>query len=239
MAGWWLLVAAWLFLLVTPGRAVAVDLAVLGGSETDFRGQSYSFVGADATQRVHENVGLAGRIMPHFMTYRFRSGDDLVKAEAVGVNGLLGVKFFLGPVTLGLLGGVQFRDTDLTPDVKSAGARGTQAAALGQADLDATLPTRTNIYVFSSLSAIDDFVYARAAVKQQVTNYDYQRANTVNVGVEGIYGNNRDYESKGAGLIFEVYNIPAKLSVAIRGGYKHDSTFGAGGYGSLVIYKAF
>jgi hypothetical protein len=220
-------------------HAGAADLAALAGSESDFRGQSYSYVGADLTHRLTPHVGVAVRVMPFYLTYRFRSGDDLVSARALGVNGLVGIKLFLGETTLGLLGGAQFRDTDLSPDVRTGGARGDQISGLAQLELDSWLPTRTNLNFFSSYSGVDDFLYTRGGVKQQLTNRDFSKPITINAGVEGFFGRNADYDSRGAGLVFELYHIPTRMAVGVRAGYKHDSTFGNGGYAGLSIYKQF
>ena len=37
-----------------------------------------------------------------------------------------------------------------------------------------------------------------------------------------------DFQQVGVGPTLEIYNIPNRISFALRSGYKHDSTFGNG-----------
>ncbi len=52
-------------------------------------------------------------------------------------------------------------------------------------------------------------------------------------------GSNPDFEMFQAGLVLEVFNIPHTRSLQVRGGYKHDTTFGSGFYGGLSFFKGF
>jgi hypothetical protein len=74
---------------------------------------------------------------------------------------------------------------------------------------------------------------------QQVTNLDDKKSNTINVGLEEIFGRNEDFQQVGGGLIGEVFNIPGTMGLTIRGGYKHDTTFGSGVYFGLEVFKLF
>jgi hypothetical protein len=105
--------------------------------------------------------------------------------------------------------------------------------------LDSWLPSRTNFSAFASFSGTDSFIYQRARIKQQITNLDFKKPNTINIGVEEIFGRNPDFRQIGGGLILEIFNIPRFFSFAIRSGYKHDTTFGSGIYGGLEFYTRF
>jgi hypothetical protein len=212
---------------------------VFSGAEFDGHGQGFAHLGLDVAQKVHPNFSLVGRVMPNYLTYKFRSEGEEVRAISPGLYTLVGVKGRWGQTSAGLLGGVELRDTDLDPDVRSAEVRGGTAAGLVQGEFDTWLPSRTNLNFFGSFSGTDSFVYAKGTVKQQLTNLDYSRPNTVNAGVEVAWGSNPDYDMLQVGLVLELFNIPNTLSVAVRGGYKHDSTFGDGVYGGLSLYKGF
>jgi len=225
-----------LFSFFSGSLALAFDSSLFSGGEIDTRGQSFSYLGVDLTQRIYENISLSGRVIPNFLTYRFRSGDRLVRAVSPGIYVVAGPKLSWGQTTVGLFGGVEYRYTNLSPDVRDAELRGNTVAGLVQGEFDTWLPSRTNFNVFGSFSGTDNFLYEKGKIKQQVSNLKFKKPNTINVGVEQFYGRNADFHQAGVGPILELYNIPKRISVALRGGYKHDSTFGNGIYGGLEFY---
>jgi len=207
------------------GGAEALEPSVFGGAEFDNHGQGFAFLGGDVAQRIHSNFSLAGRVMPNFLTYKFRSEGDEVTATSPGVYALLGVKGRWGQTSAGLLAGAE--------------VRGTTAAPLVQVEFDTWLPSRTNFNYFGSFTGTDSFIYQKGGVKQQLTNLDYAGPNTVNGGVEVVWGSNPDFEMYQVGLVVEMFSIPHTLSLQARGGYKHDTTFGNGFYGGLTFFKGF
>ena len=59
------------------------------------------------------------------------------------------------------------------------------------------------------------------------------------MGLEQIFGRNKDLQQVGSGLVGEVYNIPCTMGLTIRGRYKHDSTFGSRVYFGIEGFKLF
>jgi hypothetical protein len=219
-------------------NAWTFELSVFGGGEIDQHAQGFTFAGMDLGKSVTPNVVLAARIIPNYLTYKFKSGDILVRASSPGLYALLGGKVRWGETSLGLFGGTEFRHTDLSPDVQRK-VRGDTTSGMLQGEFDSWLPSRTNLNAFINYSGTDNFLYQRARLKQQITNYGFQKPNTFNLGIEEIYGRNPDFREIGFGLLGELYNIPHFMAVSVHGGYKHDSTFGNGEYIGIEIYKAF
>jgi hypothetical protein len=219
--------------------AEAFDTSVFGGTDFDNHGQGFAYLGGDVEQKVHPNFSLVGRLMPNFLTYKFRSEGEEVKATSPGGYALLGGKGHWGQTSAGLLAGVEIRETELDPDVRSANIRGLTAAPVVQADFDTWLPSRTNLNYFGSFSGTDSFIYQKATIKQQLTNLDYSRPNTTNAGLEFIWGRNADFEMYRAGVVLELFRIPSTLSLQLHGGYAHTTTFGSGFYGGVSFYKGF
>jgi len=213
-------------------------LSVFGGGEIDQRGQGFTFVGMDLGKSITKNLVLATRIIPNYLTYKFKSGNTLVRASSPGLYALLGGKLRWGETSLGVFGGAELRHTDLSPDAP-AKVRGDTTSGMIQGEFDSWLPSRTNLNAFVNYSGTDNFLYQRARIKQQLTNYGFQKPNTFNVGVEQIYGRNPDFHQIMFGLLGEIYNIPHSLGVALHGGYKRDSTFHNGEYIGIEIYKIF
>jgi hypothetical protein len=218
---------------------LAADASLFAGGEFDGRGQGFSFLGLDVTQRVNTTLSVSGRVMPNYLIYKYYTGNTLIEAKSPGLFAVAGVKLYWGQTTLGLFGGGEFRNTDLSPDDKNSKLRGSTSAGLVQGELDSWLTKRTNLNVFASYSGTSNFSYEKAKIRQQITNLDYQKPYTLLVGVEQFVGTNTDYTGVGVGVAVELYYIPHKASIALRGGYKHDTTFGDGAYWGLELYKGF
>jgi len=233
-----LLVSSFLAIFLKPCSS-ATEFSLFAGGEIDTRGQGFSYLGIDLTQKIYENISVSGRVTPNYLTYKYRSGDHLIKAVSPGLYTVAGIKLSWGQTTLGLFGGTEYRHTNLHPDDKNADIRGTTFGGLVQGEFDTWLPSRTNFNLFASYSGTNGFLYERGRIKQQITNLNFKKPNTINVGVEQFYGRNPDFQQVGVGPILEIYNIPNRISLALRSGYKHDSTFGNGFYGGLEFYVGF
>lgn len=219
--------------------SMAADVSLFAGGEYDNHGQGFTYLGVDVTQRLNETVGVAGRVVPNYLTYKYHSNDVLIKAKSPGLTAVAGIKLFSGQTLFGVYGGVELRNTDLNPDDRSSSQRGSTSAGTIQGELDTWLTKTTNLYVFGSYSGTSNFSYERAKLKQQVTNFDYREPYTLLIGAEQFYGRNSDFHGQGYGAIVELYSIPLNASIGLRGGYKHDSTYGNGFYGGFELYKGF
>ncbi len=226
-------------LLAAPS-ASAVELATFGGGETDEHGQGFAYATFSVTQPIDKVFAVTGRVMPSYLTYKYYSGDRLIKAESPGVALLGGVRTMLAPkVSLTLLGGIETRNTTLHPDDRSADVRGHTTAGVVQGELDAWLTRYLNFFIVASYSGTSNFSYEKAVLKHQITNLDFSKPYSFFAGVEQFYGRNADFRQDGVGPMVQFVYIPANFSVSLSGGYKHDSTFGQGTYVGFQVYKSF
>src|SRR4030067_1085927 len=200
----------------------AAGFSTFAGGEIDGRGQGFSNIGIDMTQSIKKPISFSGRIVPSFLTYKYYSGDRLIKANSPGISPAAGIKLFRGQSMIGLFGGVEFRNTALSPDDQSASVRGSSTAGVLQGEFDTWFRGRTNLNANASYSGTSNFAYERVRIKQQVTNLDFNKTYTLNVGVEQFYGRNSDFNQEGVGLILELFQISGRISVAVRGGV-HDA----------------
>jgi hypothetical protein len=217
----------------------AAEVSIYAGGEIDGREQGFSYVGVDVTQRMNETVAVTGRIMPSYLTYKYYSGNNLIKATSPGLSTVAGVKLFWDQTMVGIFGGAEFRNTDLSPDDPNASVRGSTSSALIQGELDSWLTARTNLFVFASYTGINNFSYEIGRLKQQITNLDNKGPYSLFLGVEQFIGSNPDFHGQGYGGVVEFSFIPQKINIALRGGYKNDSTFWDGFYVGLQFYKGF
>lgn len=217
----------------------AADVSTFAGGEIDGHGQSFSYLGVDVTEHVNKTVAVAGKIIPNYLTYKYYSGDTLIEASSPGVFALAGIKLFWDKLMFGIYGGLEFRNTTLDPDDTNNSARGEKTGGLIQGEFDSWLTSRTNLNILASYGSVSDFLYEKGRIKQQITNLDFKKTYSFLVGVEQFIGRNSDFQEEGVGLALELFYIPEKFSIAIRSGYKHDSTFGNGIYWGLDLYKGF
>ena len=217
----------------------AADISTFAGGEYDGRGQGFSFVGIDITQRINETLGLSVKLMPSYLTYEYYSGNNLIKATSPGLSAVAGIKLFWGKAMVGVYGGGEFRDTQLTPDDPGASGRGNTSAGIIQGEVYAWLTSRINFSAFGSYSGISNYSYEKAGIKYQLTNLDFKEPYTLYIGIDQFFGKNADYQGEGYGGLVELLYHPFNISVGLRGGFKHDSTFGSGGYWGLQFYKGF
>jgi hypothetical protein len=117
--------------------AIAAESSLFSGGDIDTRGQGFAYLGLDVTQKVYENLSISGRVIPNYLTYKFRSGDDTVRANSSGIYTVAGIKLSFSQTTLGLFGGVEYRNTNLSPDVRSADVRGIPFQVWSRANLTA------------------------------------------------------------------------------------------------------
>ena len=226
--------------LLNCPASIAAEFSTFAGGEFDGHGQGFSYLGVDLTQNINKTIAVSGRVVPNYLTYQYYSGDNIIRANSPGLSTVAGIKLFWDKTMLGIWGGVEFRNTTLSPDDPSARTRGSTTAGTIQGEFDTWFPGRTNFNVSASYSGTSDFVYEKARIKKQITNLDFQQGPfTLAAGVEQFFGQNSDFHGEGAALLLELYYIPLKFSIALRGGMKHDTTFGNGVYGGLDLYKGF
>ncbi len=226
--------------LMAAPLAFAVEFATFGGTEIDEHGQGFTYAAFSVTQPIDEVFAVTGRVMPSYLTYKYYSGDRLIKAESPGVAVLAGVRMRFNPrVALTLLGGADVRNTTLHPDDRSADVRGGTTAGMIQGELDAWLTRYLNFFVVGSYSGTSNFSYEKAILKHQITNMDLKKPYSFYAGVEQFYGRNADFRQDGVGPMIQFVYIPLNFAMSLSGGYKHDSTFGQGTYVGFQIYKGF
>lgn len=219
--------------------AFSLEVSSFGGGEIDTHGQGFMFLGLDMGKRLKEDLSLRARLVPNYLTYKFKSNNRTIKADSPGIYCLAGLKGETKNTSIGIFGGIEYRNTDLNPDVLNARVRGKTLAPLIQGELYHQIFRFNEISFYGSYSGGDNFLYEKGKIKRQITNLDYRGPNNIHLGIEQFYGRNPDFRMFGLGPVFEIYNIPKKLSFTIHIGYKHDRTFGNGINGGVEFFKAF
>src|SRR4030065_137350 len=120
----------------------AAGFSTFAGGEIDGRGQGFSYIGIDMTQSINKTISFSGRIVPSFLTYKYYSGDRLIKANSPGISPAVGIKLFRGHTMIGFFGGLEFKNTTLRPDDQSASVRGSNSAGILPGGFELWFPSR-------------------------------------------------------------------------------------------------
>ncbi len=115
-------------LLAAPS-AFAAEFAAFGGTEIDEHGQGFTYAAFSVTQPVNKVFAVTGRVMPSYLTYKYYSGDRLIKAESPGVAVLGGVRTLLNK-------GSRCRGSGAAKCAIQTSSRGPECDVRGSTDAD-------------------------------------------------------------------------------------------------------
>lgn len=244
--------------LVAPARAQSPGTSVptetkpgyweaIGGFEADTHGTGYGFLGPRYNHPISDSLALTARVYGTYLFYEFendRGGTTTVRSP--GFSPSVGLRFGRKArihVAVGLSSKHEDREiTDGAGRLLSDTSRWRTGVNLG-GDLYWDVTRRTNFQGIVSYGTEDEYLWTRAAVKRQVTNFDWKGGTTWGVGVEGIAQGNEDITSRQIGALAEVVFVPSRLSLMFRGGFKHSTfEFGPdknGPYFGVGLYKRF
>ncbi len=216
-----------LFFIMTPAVWCA-NLFFLTGSEIDTKSQSYTYFGLVGEKALGSRDALRGRIWADYLTYKFYSGNEKVKAEAPAFHLAVGYRRSFGSAVLGGWVGWEQRNTDLSPDVRDVQVRGVQNSLLLQVDLFGKVNDKTETSFIVSFSTATSYLWARGRIHRIFGSGLY--------GLELIGQGNEDYRAVQSG-IYGGYRL-GSVNFILKGGYK-DSSSGDGLYGGAELFVAF
>jgi hypothetical protein len=160
--------------------------------------------------------------------YEYDGAPGRVEASAFGAEAALGygASSTAGWWTVSL--GLRYTDTDLTPDDRSANARGSQLGGKVQLDLDRALASAWRGNVIMSYSNQQDAYWGRVRVMHDATP-------TRALGIEVIANGNNEADSTAAGLVASLRPAASSWTVSLKAGYRFqdeaDGVYGGLEYG--------
>jgi hypothetical protein len=217
----------------------AEEISFFTGSDIDRHSQGFSYAGFDVTHSLSQTIGISGQVVPNYLTYKYVTGGQEIKAKASGISLLGGVKFYWEKSMIAFFGGGVLRDTHLNPDDPGSSNRGQTKSPIIQGECSTWLTNAINIWALANYSFRDDFIYEKFRIKSPIFNFTSNQPYTFYFGIEQFLGKNTDYQGEGAGAVLEFFHSVKKFSISVKGGYKHDSNFGKGIYYGLDMYKGF
>ena len=230
--------AAWLSVAV-PAVASADEL-VAGWEGGDSRGYVFasptmSFAAKDAYSWV-----LRGTLSYLYYDVTETAGTTHVRSPGEAVA--FGLRYSAPNITATIAPGYEIRQTRRHP-ASGGEENDNESGVVVQGDVFYQATPLVNVSGIVSYSGANDYVWARAGIKRQVTNLGAGNAATMHVGMEVTGQGNRDGHTAQFGGLFEFVYPAFHASLQLRAGYSrlrnpdgsHESMpyFGVGFYRSL------
>jgi hypothetical protein len=202
---------------------------LIGGYEGDTHGSSYAFFGPGYVHPIRPGLAWTGRAFANYLAYEFTDGSGTTEVSSPGVSAAAGLRFgdknfvsvYAGPE-------LKWRRTEVVQsNGSSVSDSSTDLGANVGGEVYANPTSHNNIHGIVNYGTADEYTWARLGFKEQISNRNWQGANTTFLGIEGIAQGNDDIRSTQVGGFFEITRVPAQTSIMFRAGYKR-STFEAG-----------
>ena len=217
--------------LVAAGPVHAGDRIFLAGGEYSDVAY-YTYAGLIVPGPGRENGrGFLQRYWVDRFGYEYDGAPGRVEADAFGAEAALGygASTAAGWWTVSL--GLRYTNTDLTPDDRSANARGSQLGGKVQLELDQEIATDWRASAIASYANQQNGYWGRLRVMREATP-------ATSLGVEAVANGNDEADSTATGLVLQIRPAASQWSVALKAGYRfQDEDDGA--YGGLEFGYGF
>jgi hypothetical protein len=223
--------AACTLLLMIGPSAAAKDRQFLSGgeaAETDY----YTYLGLIVPGPGWKNgKGLFQRYWIDRFGYEYDGAPGQVEARAWGGEAALG---YVSPTAGGwwsASAGLRYTDTSLSPDDPEASARGSQASAKFQLEVDQALADDWRIGAIGSYTLKQSQYWGRLRITRRISAH-------WSVAGEGVVNGNDETDSIASGLVLIWQPSPSSWSLGLKAGYRYQDV-SDGGYAGLELGTAF
>lgn len=222
---------------MSPLRAGAANsYGLIGGSEIDSEGQSFSYLGAGAERTLDSRYSLTGKVFTGYLKYKFDSNGKTLKAEVPIVTPSIGLKYQKEGLAVAGSLGVDFRKSG-KETVTGGTETNSRTGAAVQAEAYMWWPEKYSAELIANYSTIDSFFWMRGRVKKGV--YAVGKDTDLKIGGEVAGMGNSDFSAGQAGALMEFFNNTANLSALFKAGYKNSSASNGALYGGFEVFYGF
>jgi hypothetical protein len=212
---------------------------VYTGISADTQGQGIGYVGGGLARNFRPRWAYTGRVFISYLQYEFDSGGRTIEAEAPGVRLQTGVKYSDPRTYLVLTAGLDYRDTDLSPDDRSVEVRGSQTGFVVEAVYGRVLTERVNMELNGSYSTLGDTLWGRGRVKHLIESLSDPAIRTVFGGVEVVGQGSEDYAAFSLGGLLELRSVKKHSAVLAAAGWSNNDGIPDSAYVRLEFYHPF
>lgn len=218
-------------ILLTSQPVTAKDRQFLTGgeaAETDY----YTYVGVIVPGAGWKNgKGLFQRYWIDQFGYEYNGAPGRVEASTWGGEVALG---YVTPNPRGWWSasvGLRYTDTSLSPDDPNASARGTQASAKIQLEIDQALATDWRIGAIGSYTLKQNQYWGRLRITRRVSPH-------WSLGCEGVVNGNDETDSIASGLVLIWHPPSSSWSLGLKAGYRQQD-ISDGGFAGIELGNSF
>ena len=202
--------------LSVPTLAVAADVELLAGTDTNFGASTYTYLGVGLDQPVAGAWAVRGRIVGSYLTFNFRESGDKVDAEAPAVKFLVGPKYQITESTsVSVFAGAQLKETEFD---RSQDKRRNDTGAVVAAELYSEFLPKTTGLVLYEYTDPEHFHWGRIAATREVLTLGTAGRTGFGVGGEIAAMGSRDFRAQRGGLLFQVRDTPSHLQLQLSVG---------------------
>ncbi len=216
--------------------AAADSYSLIGGSEADSEGQSFSYIGAGVFRPLSTEYSIGGKVFAGYLKYRFDSNGRTLDAESPMVTPSVGLQYHGDGFSLAGSVGADFRRTS-RETASGATETSSETGAAVQAEAYTWWADRYSAELIASYSTIDSFFWMRGRVKKGV--YTVGSSTDLKVGAEAAGMGNSDFSATQAGAVLEFSNAPLNLSVLFKAGVRNSSASSGAAYGGIEAFYGF
>lgn len=216
--------------------AAANSYGLIGGSEADSEGQSFSYIGAGVSRPVSPAYSLTGKVFAGYLLYNFDSNGKTLSAEMPIATPSIGLEYREEGLALAGSVGADFRKS--SKETVTGGTETTsETGGAFQAEAYLWWPEKYSAEFIANYSTIDSFFWMRGRVKKGV--YVIGENTDLKVGAEAAGMGNSDFSAAQAGALVEFSNARANLSALFKAGVKNSSASNGAVYGGFEVFYGF
>jgi hypothetical protein len=215
--------------------ALANKWEVFGGAELTNQEEDVQYIAVGLIQPIKEDWWLLGRVMGLNVDYKFDVDDDTLEGKLSSATPSLGIRRSLGGGSVSLLGGLDIEWIE-QEEQNGTDDKDQKMGVSIQGEWDKWWPGANNLSCIVNYKSIDNFFWGRLRGKKGVGQIG--RGN-IFLGAEMVGMGNDDFAAYQAGLIAEAADILPALSLGLRAGYKHSSSFTDAIYGGIEFYYSY
>ncbi|MGH7340674.1 MAG: cellulose biosynthesis protein BcsS [Candidatus Rokuibacteriota bacterium] len=210
-----------------PAEIGAPRWTANGGFEADSHDTGYGFAGPTYVRPFRPQMSWVAGANVNYLYYEFPSAaGGHTNVRSPGVNALGGVRFGVrNYFQLAAGPGFKRRRVEVVDPFDNVIRSSTRTKVglhlVGVGSVDPT--PHNNFYGQVAYGAEDDYIWSRAAFKEQLTNRSWSGRFTHDLGGEATVQGNDDLRSVQFGPFIELVHVPSSTAIGLRGGYKHTS----------------
>ena len=199
----------------------------MGGFDFDTNSTGYGWVGPQFQYKVRDNLGIVARAGLNYLYYEFEDLGGRTRVSGPGVNAMVGVR--VGGTNWFQVGAGpswvrRNRELKLTGGGEIDNGSTTRTGVNLNGDVFLQPNTRTTVMGQALYATDDDFRWTRLMAKRQISNFQWTAPFTHSLGGEVISMGNPEFGTVQAGGIFEFLHAASSVSIALRAGWKRQTT---------------